>query len=165
MDRNLESPPARPSAADPTNDVLDPQKSQFEQLKEQHTADRMRLDNEYEARKAELDAQLCHVEDQFGSDLDQTARMVREAFVTVQQSFSLAVAKQVDLHLKKNELHREYEGTKTKAEANLLNKVRELITGSAAEQNTTLGSVLEEAASTSSTIAVSLRVDSSYHQC
>ncbi|KAH8753333.1 hypothetical protein F5883DRAFT_198907 [Diaporthe sp. PMI_573] len=142
MDRNLESPSARPSAADPTNDVLDPQNSWFEQLKEQHTADRRRLDNEYEARKAELDAQLRHEEDHFVSDLDQTARMVREAFVTVQQSFSLAVAKKVDLHLKKNELHRDYERTKTKAEANLLNKVQELITGSAAEQNRTLGTDL-----------------------
>jgi hypothetical protein len=151
MDRNLESPPARPSAADPTNDAVDPQKSQFEQLKEQHAADRMRLDNDYEARKAELDAELRHEKDQFVSNLAQI--------------FSLAVAKQVDLHLKKNELHREYEGTKTKAEANLLNKVRQLITGSAAEQNTTLGSELEETALTSSTIAVSLRVDSSYHHC
>ncbi|KAH8748255.1 hypothetical protein F5883DRAFT_240350 [Diaporthe sp. PMI_573] len=149
MDHNSESLQIIAPAADEIHVLQDSQDSRFHRLQREHTLKWRRLNQEYEAKRAQIEARQHDEEQSFTSAFEQNLKTIQHALTWIQESVESTIAKRVNLELNKNSLRRVYEDEMTREESDLHEKIHGIIKSSRHKSNQTSTSPSLERAPTS----------------
>jgi replicative superfamily II helicase len=155
MDHNSESLQTIAPAADEIHVLQDSQDSRFHRLQREHTLKWRRLNQEYEAKRAQIEARQHDEEQSFTSAFEQNLKTIQHALTWIQESVESTIAKRVNLELNKNSLRRVYEDEMTREESDLHEKIHGIIKSSRHKSNQTSTSPSLERAPTSPCTPVS----------